>query len=96
MVTDRMFRHIPNDPPEFEMIAEKWNYLITMTAWIQNVIFSAAADIENELFHLNLSEQISKLFLTKVFLLVIIVRRNIRKQFHRVRCILALKSLSAY
>ena len=40
MVTDRIFRHIPTDCLEFEMTAEKWNYLITMTAKIQNVISS--------------------------------------------------------
>ena len=41
MVADRIFRHIPTDCPGFEMTAEKWNYLITMTAGIQNVISSA-------------------------------------------------------
>ena len=42
MVADRIFRHISTDRPEFEMTVEKWNYLITMTAGIQNVISSAA------------------------------------------------------
>ena len=41
MVADRIFRLIPPDRPEFEMATEKWNYLITMTARIQNVISSA-------------------------------------------------------
>ena len=41
MVANRIFRYVPTDRPEFEMTAEKWNYLITMIAGIQNVIFSA-------------------------------------------------------
>ena len=41
MVADRIFRHIPTDRPEFEMTAEKWNYLIIITVEIQNVISSA-------------------------------------------------------
>ena len=41
MVIDKIFRHLPIDCPEFEMTAEKWNYLITVTARIQNVISSA-------------------------------------------------------
>ena len=41
MVANRIFRHIPTDRPEFQMTAEKWNYLITMTAGIQNVISCA-------------------------------------------------------
>ena len=41
MVANRIFRYIPTDRPEFQMTAEKWNYLITMTAGIQNVISSA-------------------------------------------------------
>ena len=41
MVANRIFRRIPNDHPQFEMTAEKWNYLIAMTARIQNVISSA-------------------------------------------------------
>ena len=41
MVADKIFRHIPTDCLEFEMTAEKWNYLITMTAGIQNVVSSA-------------------------------------------------------
>ena len=45
MVDDRIFRHIPTDRPEFVMTAKKWNYLITMTAGIQNVISSAASSI---------------------------------------------------
>ena len=43
VVANRIFRHIPTDRQEFEMIAEKWNYLITMTAGIQNFIFSTGA-----------------------------------------------------
>ena len=42
MVANRIFRHIPTDCPEFEVTAEKWNYLITMTAGIQKVISNAA------------------------------------------------------
>ena len=38
MVADRIFRHIPTGRPEFEMTTKKRNYLITMTAEIQNVI----------------------------------------------------------
>ena len=41
MVDDRNFRHIPTDHPEFGTTAEKWNYLITMTDRIQNVISGA-------------------------------------------------------
>ena len=41
MVIDKIFRHIPIDRLEFEMTAEKWNYLITVTAGIQKVISSA-------------------------------------------------------
>ena len=41
MVADKIYRHIPTDHPEFEMTAKKWNYLITMTVGIQNVISSA-------------------------------------------------------
>ena len=40
MVADKIFRHIPTDHPEFEMTAEKRNYLIAMTTGIQNVISS--------------------------------------------------------
>ena len=41
MVANRIFRHIPTDRPKFGMAAEKLNYLIMMTAGIQNVISSA-------------------------------------------------------
>ena len=41
MVADRIFIHIPTDHPEFDMRSVKWNYLITMTPRIQNVISSA-------------------------------------------------------
>ena len=47
MVADRIFRHISSDRPEFEMTAEKWNYLIMMTAGIQNVISSAVRPCSN-------------------------------------------------
>ena len=40
VVADRTFRHIPIDHQEFEMTAKKWNYLITMTTRIKNVISS--------------------------------------------------------
>ena len=40
-MANRIFRHIAIDSWEFEMTAEKWNYLIMMTAGIQNVISSA-------------------------------------------------------
>ena len=36
----RIFRHIPTDHLELEVTAKKWNYLITMTTGIQNVISS--------------------------------------------------------
>ena len=36
MMTDRIFRHIPTNCLEFEMIAKKWNYQIAMTTGIQN------------------------------------------------------------
>ena len=52
MVADRIFRHIPYDRLEFEMTAKNWNYLITMTAGIQNVI-SSAGDYEIRKQHSN-------------------------------------------
>ena len=52
---DRIFRHIPTDRLEFEMTAEKWNYLITMTARIQNVISSTV----NLVFHISEAIKIS-------------------------------------
>ena len=36
MMTDRIFRHIPTNCLEFEMIAKKWSYQIAMTTGIQN------------------------------------------------------------
>ena len=38
MVVDRIFTHISTNRPGFEIAAEKWNYLITMTAGIQSFI----------------------------------------------------------
>ena len=51
----RIFRHIPTDCLEFEMTAKKWNYLITMTARIQNVISSTV----NLIFHISEANKIS-------------------------------------
>ena len=47
MVADKNFRHTQTDRREFEMTPEKWNYLITMTAKIQNVISSAGKMMQN-------------------------------------------------
>ena len=41
-----IFRHIPTDHPEFEMTTEKWNYLITITTGIENIISSTGNVIE--------------------------------------------------
>ena len=54
MVADRIFRHIATDRQEFEMTAEKWNYLITMTTRIQNVISSTVVTKERR----NLQKQV--------------------------------------
>ena len=48
MVVSRIFRHILTDCPEFEMTARKWNYLITMTAGIQNVISSTVFILDSK------------------------------------------------
>ena len=47
MLADRIFRNIPTDRAEFKITAEKWNYLITITAGIQNVI-SRAENLDNK------------------------------------------------
>ena len=41
MVADRIFRYISTDHLKFEMTAKKWNYLVAITARIQNVISRA-------------------------------------------------------
>ena len=44
MVVDRIFTHISTNRPGFEIAAEKWNYLITMTLYsiVKNLTLSTS------------------------------------------------------